>query len=209
MIIDPPDGRIPALTAEAKTRPVVPGTSGYGPFNTIDDFSPWDRCITRGVAGSWLPVVYGNGTRIMQTPDSVIIVHEMVHETRVIPIDTSTGSGSGGGHAHSGAGIRQYMGMSRGHWEGGTLVIETTNFNGRASYRGSSDQLVMVEKFRREGPDTLRYEVTLNDPSTWAAPWTAALNMSPQTQGMFEYACHEGNNAMRNMLSAARASEKK
>ena len=122
MVIDPPDGRIPALTAEARTRPAVRGTSGLGPFNTIDDFSLWDRCVTRGLAGSWLPVVYGNGTRIIQTPDSVIIAHEMVHEARIIPLD---------GRPHLGGGLRQLLGDSRGHWEGNTLVIETTNFTDR------------------------------------------------------------------------------
>ena len=100
-----------------------------GPFNTIDDFSIWDRCITRGLAGSWLPVVYGNGTRIMQTPDSVIIVHEMVHETRVVPLDGRPHIG-GGGHP------AQLMGDSRGHWEGNTLVIETTNFTDRLAVTG-------------------------------------------------------------------------
>ena len=118
---------MPALTAEARTRPAARGTGGLGPFNTIDDFSLWDRCITRGLAGSWLPVVYGNGTRIMQTPDSVIIAHEMVHEARVIPLD---------GRPHVGGGLRQLMGDSRGHWEGNTLVIETTNFTDRIAAAG-------------------------------------------------------------------------
>ena len=127
MVIEPADGRIPALTAEARTRPAPRGTGGLGPFNTIDDFSLWDRCITRGLAGSWLPVVYGNGTRIIQTPDTVIIAHEMVHEARVIPLD---------GRPHVGSGLRQLMGDSRGHWEGNTLVIETTNFTDRISAAG-------------------------------------------------------------------------
>ena len=126
MVIEPADGRIPALTAEARTRPAPRGTGGLGPFNTIDDFSLWDRCITRGLTGSWLPVVYGNGTRIIQTPDTVIIAHEMVHETRVIPLD---------GRPHVGSGLRQLMGDSRGHFEGNTLVIETTNFTDRISGR--------------------------------------------------------------------------
>ena len=154
MVIDPPDGRVPALTAEARTRPAVRGTGGVGPFNTIDDFSLWDRCITRGLAGSWLPVVYGNGTRIMQTPDSVIIAHEMVHETRVIPLD---------GRPHVGGGIRQLMGDSRGHWEGNTLVIETTNFTDRTcrSTGGGarhSEAMKMTERITRIDPrdDRLR-----------------------------------------------------
>ena len=143
MVIDPPDGRIPALTAEARTRRAPAGTAGVGPFNTIDDFSLWDRCITRGVAGSWLPVVYGNGTRIMQTRDTVVIVHEMVHEARVIPLD---------GRPHVGSVLRQLLGDSRGHWEGDTLVIDTTNFTDRLAVTGGarhSEAMKITERITR------------------------------------------------------------
>jgi len=201
MVIDPANGRIPATTAEARTRTqrAVRGSFGNGPYNSTLDFTMYDRCITRGVPGAIFPAVYNANTRLVQGPGFVAITYEMIHETRVIPI---------GDRPHVASSIRQYLGDARAHWDGDTLVVETTNFNGRAPYRGSSDQLVMVERFRRAGPDALRYEVTLRDASTWAAPWTAALNLSPQRDDMYEYACHEGNNAMRNMLSAARAADR-
>jgi hypothetical protein len=112
------------------------------------------------------------------------------------------------GRAHLASDVRQLLGDARAHWEGATLVVDTTNFTDRTSYRGSGDTLHLIERFTRTGPTTLRYEVTIDDPHTWTKPWTAALDMKPQPQGMFEYACHEGNNAVRNMLSASRAAEK-
>jgi len=204
MVIDPPDGRIPALTAEARTRLAIRGTSGVGPFNTIDDFSLWDRCITRGVAGSWLPVVYGNGTRIIQTPDSVIIAHEMVHETRVIPLD---------GRPHLGGGIHQLMGDSRGHWEGHTLVIETTNFTDRIAAAGGgvrySDALKTTERITRIDPHMVELEVRVDDPKTYVAPWTLRMTLTSQPgYEIYEYGCHEGNRSVPNSLSGERAYEK-
>ena len=203
MAIDPPDGRVPALTAEAKARPGIRGTSGVGPFNTIDDFSLWDRCITRGLAGSWLPVVYGNGTRIMQTPDAVIIVHEMVHETRVIPLD---------GRPHVGSGLRQLMGDSRGHWEGHTLVIETTNFTDRLAVTGGirhSQAMKMTERITRIDPQMINYELHVDDLKTYVAPWTLRLTLTSQPgYEMYEYGCHEGNRSVANALSGERVYEK-
>jgi hypothetical protein len=201
MVIEPSNGRIPAMTAEARTRQqrAVRGSFGNGPYNGPQDFTMYDRCVTRGVPGAIFPAVYNANTRLVQGPGFVAITYEMIHETRVIPI---------GERPHVASSIRQYLGDARARWDGDTLVVETTNFNGRAPYRGSSDALVMVERFRRVDATTLRYEVTLTDPTTWAAPWTAALNLNPQTDDMYEYACHEGNNAMRNMLSAARAAER-
>jgi len=203
MVIDPPDGRIPALTAEARTRLAIRGTSGVGPFNTIDDFSLWDRCITRGVAGSWLPVVYGNGTRIIQTPDSVIIAHEMVHETRVIPLD---------GRPHLGGGIHQLMGDSRGHWEGHTLVIETTNFTDRLAVTGGvrhSEAMKMTERITRIDPHMIDYELRVDDPKTYTAPWTLRMTLTSQPgYEMYEYACHEGNRSVPNSLSGEREYER-
>ena len=203
MVIDPPDGRIPALTAEARTRPAIRGTSGVGPFDTINDFSLWDRCITRGVVGSWLPVVYGNGTRIMQTPDSVIIAHEMVHETRVIPLD---------GRPHIGGGIRQLMGDSRGHWEGHTLVIETTNFTDRLAVTGGvphSEAMKMTERITRIDPHMLDYELRVDDPKTYTAPWTLRMTLTSQPgYEIYEYACHEGNRSVPNSLSGEREYER-
>ena len=203
MVIDPPDGRVPALTAEAKARPPIRGTSGLGPFDTIDDFSLWDRCITRGLAGSWLPVVYGNGTRIMQTPDAVIIVHEMVHEPRVIPLD---------GRPHVGGGLRQMMGNSRGHWEGSTLVIETTNFTDRLAVTGGirhTESMKTTERITRIDPQMIEFELRVDDPKTYVAPWTLRMTLTQQPgYEIYEYGCHEGNRSVPNSLSGERAYEK-
>ena len=204
LVIEPPDGRIPALTAEARTRPALRGTGGVGPFNTIDDFSLWDRCITRGLAGSWLPVVYGNGTRIIQTPDSVIIAHEMVHETRVIPLD---------GRPHVGGGLRQLMGDSRGHWEGNTLVIETTNFTDRIAATGGgvrySEAMKMTERITRIDPEMIEFQMRVDDPKTYVAPWTLRMTLTSQPgYEIYEYGCHEGNRSVPNSLSGERAYEK-
>ena len=203
MVIEPADGRIPALTAEARARPVVRGTSGVGPFNTIDDFSLWDRCVTRGLAGSWFPVVYGNGTRILQTPDAVIIAHEMVHEARVIPLD---------GRPHVGGGIRQLMGDSRGHWEGSTLVIETTNFTDRLPVTGGvrySEAMKMTERITRIDPEMIDFELRIDDPKTYVTPWTLRMTLTAQSgYEIYEYGCHEGNRSVPNSLSAERAYER-
>ena len=204
LVIEPADGRIPAFTAEARTRPAPRGTGGVGPFNTIDDFSLWDRCITRGLAGSWLPVVYGNGTRIIQTPDSVIIAHEMVHETRVIPLD---------GRPHVGGGLRQMMGDSRGHWEGNTLVIETTNFTDRIAATGGgvrfSDALKTTERITRIDPHMVELELRVDDPKTYVAPWTLRMTLTSQPgYEIYEYGCHEGNRSVPNALSGERVYEK-
>ena len=204
LLIEPADGRFPALTAEARTRPAPRGTAGFGPFNTIDDFSLWDRCITRGVAGSWLPVVYGNGTRIMQTPDTVILAHEMVHEARVIPID---------GRPHVGTGLRQLMGDSRGHWEGNTLVIETTNYTDRVAAAGGgvrySEALKTTERIRRIDPEMIEFEIRVEDPKTYVAPWTLRMTLTSQPgYEIYEYGCHEGNRSVPNSLSGEREYER-
>jgi hypothetical protein len=203
MVIEPADGRIPAVTAEGRTRPAVRGTSGMGPFNTIDDFSLWDRCVTRGLTGSWLPVVYGNGTRIIQTPDAVIIYHEMVHETRVIPLD---------GRPHMHTGLKQLMGDSRGHWDGDTLVIETTNFTDRLPVTGgvrASEALTITERITRIDPQMIDFQLHVEDPKTYAAPWTLRMTLTSQPgYEMYEYGCHEGNRSVPNALSAERAYER-
>jgi hypothetical protein len=206
LVIDPPDGRVPALTLEAQARRAVPGTNGVGPFDTVEDFNNYDRCITRGLAGSWLPVVYGNGARIMQTPDAVIIAYEMVHDTRVIPLD---------GRPHLGNGIRQLMGDSRGRWEGHTLVIETTNFTDRTSVGANgggprhSEAMKTTERITRIDPQMLDYELRIDDPKTYVMPWTLHMTLTQQPgYVIYEYGCHEGNGAVRNSLSGERAYEK-
>jgi hypothetical protein len=201
LVIDPPDGRVPPLTPEAQRRGRGfgggAGSFGNGPFNSYTDFATWDRCITRGVPAVMFPMIYNNNSRITQAPGLVAITYEMIHETRVIPVDR---------RPHLADGLRQWLGDPRGYWDGDTLVVESKNFTDRINYRGSGQNLTLVERFRRDGSG-LRYEVTVIDPQTFTRPWTAALNLKP-TVDMFEYACHEGNYAMRNMLSAARAAEK-
>jgi hypothetical protein len=204
MVIDPADGRVPALTAEGQRRAQeARGTFNNGAFNNVafkgpEDLSLWERCIARGLPGAIFPTVYNANTRIVQGPGFVAITYEMIHDTRIIPTD---------GRSHLSAGIRSYFGDSRGRWDGDTLVVDVTNFTDKTAYRGSRDTLHLIERFTRVG-STLRYEVTVDDPHTWTKRWTAALDLTPQPQSMFEYACHEGNNSMRNILSAARASEK-
>jgi hypothetical protein len=201
MVIDPPDGRIPAALPAARERRVA-GTFGVGPFNTMDDFSLYDRCITRGVVGSFTPAVYGNGARILQTPDTVVIAYEMVHDTRVIPLD---------GRPPLPASIRQYMGDSRGHFEGNTLVIESSNFTDRTNLGGvpHSEQLTLTERFTRIDPQMIDYEIRVEDPLTWERPWTMRMTITQQPgYEIYEYACHEGNMALEHILSGERAYER-
>jgi len=199
IVIDPPNGRIPALTPEGQQRGRgARGTFLNTGFNGPEDVGLWERCITRGLPGAIFPTVYNANTRIVQAPGLVAITYEMIHDTRIIPTD---------GRTHVSDAVRQYFGDSRGHWEGDTLVVDVTNFSEKSNYRGSRDTLHLIERFTRVG-DGLRYEVTVDDPRTWTGRWTAALNMEPQPEGLFEYACHEGNYAMRNILSGARAADR-
>jgi hypothetical protein len=207
LIVEPADGRIPPLTPEGRRRSATAwrDSFGKGPWNGPEDLGPYDRCITRGVLGSMFPSAYNNGNQIVQSPGYVVIRTEMVHEARVIPID---------GRPHLPETMRSYMGDSRGRWEGKTLVVETTNFNGKTGARGNgnnfpmSDALGLVERFTRLDADTLQYEVTIDDPKTWVRPWKVAypLKLDPDYQ-LFEYACHEGNYGLRNILTGARATD--
>jgi hypothetical protein len=203
-VIDPQDGKIPPILPEARTRIAnAPrtGSFGNGPFNSHEDFSLWDRCITRGLPGSMLPGQYGNSYQIVQGPGFVAIRYEMVHDTRVIPLDN---------RPYVGAPIRSDMGVARGHWEGNTLVVETTNFKSRSAYRNANaDTLKLVERFTRTAPDKIEWTVTVDDPTTWSRPWTFAIPLTMNDQeAIFEYACHEGNQAIKNILNAARAAER-
>jgi hypothetical protein len=202
LVIDPPDGRVPELTPEAAKRPRGKSSFGVGPWESIEDFSLYDRCITRGMIGSFMPAVYGNGARIIQTPDAVIITYEMIHDTRVIPLD---------GRPHLSPNFKLMMGDSRGRWEGDTLVVESRRFTDRTAVGGAphSTELHIVERFTRTDPEMIDYTVTVTDPSTWVKPWTMRLTITQQPDyEIYEYACHEGNRAMRNALSAERAYEK-
>jgi hypothetical protein len=209
-VIDPPDGKLPPL---AQQRPsagrgraggggTFAGLGAFGGtaiFNGPEDLSLWERCISRGIPGAVFPTVYNANMRIVQSPSAVAITYEMIHDTRVIPIGTT---------AHVGTAIRGYHGDARGRWDGNTLVVDTTNFNDKTNFRGSRETLHIIERFTREG-DGINYEVTVDDPTVWTKPWTAALTLARQPDdSLFEYACHEGNNSMRNILSASRAAEK-
>ena len=202
-VIDPPDGRIPQVRPEARARIAAAprtGSFGAGPFNSHDDFSLWDRCITRGLPGSMLPGQYGNSYQIVQGPGFVAIRYEMVHDTRVIPI---------GNIPRAASQIRSDMGVARGRWEDDTLVVETTNFKGRSAYRNANpDTLKLTERFTRTAQDKVEWTVTVDDPATWSRPWTFAIPLTMNDQeAVLEYACHEGNQAIRNILSAARTAE--
>ena len=206
MVIDPPDGRLPPMTEEGQRRLrelrgtfAINGNFNNALFKGPEDLSLWERCITRGVPSAIFPTVYNANTQIVQAPGVVAITYEMIHDTRIIPTD---------GRAHVAGAIRGYHGDSRGRWEGDTLVVEVTNFSAKSDYRGARETLHLVERFTRTAAG-LRYEVSVEDPRTWSKPWTAALDLTPQSEAMFEYACHEGNNSMRNILSGARAAEKK
>ena len=204
IVIDPPDGRIPFLNAEAQKRSTVAvnaRTSGQKPYDGPQALDLYDRCITRGLPHVIFPTIYNNTSQIVQGPGYVAIRYEMIHDTRVIPI---------GSAPHIASSMQQYFGDSRGHWEGDTLVVDVTNFPATiVNYRGAGPGLHLTEKFRRVSADTGRYEVTVADPTTFSRPWTAALHLRISDQpDVFEYACLEGNYSMRNILSGARAAEK-
>jgi len=208
IIVDPPDGRMPAVTpaAEKRRAPRDRGTFGDGPFNTTEDFTLYDRCITRGVVGSVLRVIYGNGARIVQGPGTVAITYEMIHDTRVLSTD---------GRPHIGQAIRQYLGDSRARWEGDELVVETTNLTDRTSIGGNgnglrhSDQMKIVERVKRVADDVLQYQFTVDDPVTYVRPFTMSFPLTPLDGGVIlPYECHEGNQAVRNSLSAERAEDR-
>jgi hypothetical protein len=205
LIVDPPDGRLPPLTSEGARRwealRSAPPSSADDPFRG-PGLTYQSRCISRGVVGSVLPNVTDSGNQLVQAPGYVVIRHEMIHEARVIPLD---------GRPPLAPSIRQYMGDSRGRWEGATLVIETRNLTDRlgTSINGRgvphSAEALMVERLTRISPDALRYRLTVDDPRTWVHPWTIELVLRrDESHVMLEYACHEGNYAMRNILSAAR-----
>ncbi len=203
LVTDPPDGHVPPQTEEARQRAAgrAAARAGRGPADSYEDRSLYDRCITRGLPGSMMPAIYGNAYEIHQGPGVVVIRYEMVNETRVIPLD---------GRPHASGAFHFYMGDARGHFEGSTLVVETTNFDARAAYRGASEHLKLVEHFKPVAPNVLEWSSTFDDPHTWTRPWTFAMNLTKKdaSQRPFEYACHEGNYGMVGMLSAARAEER-
>ena len=203
LVVDPPDGRIPRRTDAAprrRTGGVSTNANPRGPFNSWLDMGLYDRCITRGIPNSMMPAGYGSRYDITQSPDSVVIRYEMIHEARVIPLD---------GRARA-KGPRTYLGDARGWWEGNTLVVETTNFRPETAPQGATEHVVMTERFTAVSPNVVEWRVSFEDPNTWTRPWTYVMPLTKvdYSQQVFEYACHEGNHAMRNILSAARAAEK-
>ena len=202
LVIDPPDGRIPPLTADARTRLTgeAEARKARGPADHPEDFSLWVRCIVRGVPTVMLPQGYNGNYQIYQTPEYVVIVAEMIHEARIIPLD---------GRPHPPPTVRQWMGDSVGRWDGDTLIVETTNFSDKAAYRGTTANLRLVERFTRTAPDVLQYRVTIDDPATFTRPWTVELPVTPTEGKIYEYSCHEANYSLEGMLRGARAQEKK
>ena len=199
LITDPPDGKIPWTPAMQEQM----ATFFERFFDTVaagpEDRLLAERCILGFNSGPpMLPSAYNNNVQLFQTPNHVVILNEMVHNARIVPLDN---------RSHLAADVRQWVGDSRGHWEGQTLVVETTNFLGQTSFQGSSANLKLVERFTRVDDDTLVYEFTAEDPETWAQPWTAAVPMTKSEEQMFEYACHEGNYGMEGILAGARAVE--
>jgi hypothetical protein len=200
LVVDPPDGRTPPVTAESQARAAETAVLRARLPQTWEDRSISDRCITRGVLAA-LPALYGNGLRIVQNPNYVAISYEMIHETRIIPLD---------GRPHLSKRVRLYMGDPRGRWDGDTLVIDTTNFSSRTvvGQNQTSELLHVSERLTRVSAETIQYEATIEDPRTWVRPWTVTVPISTQPgYQIFSYECHEGNFALRNILSAARAEE--
>ena len=207
VVIDPPNGRLPPRVATARPVPVQRcGSLQRGePCDSYEDYGLGVRCIVHGggFPDAMFPAVYNANFRIVQTPGAVAIVYELIHDTRVIPIDSTAQR-----QPLLSPAIKMYMGAARGRWDGTTLVVETTNL--RANTRGSSPGLRLIERFSRTSQDTIQYQVTFDDPGTWTAPWTAALDLKARRDdaGVFEYACHEGNYGMRYMLAASRLQDR-
>jgi hypothetical protein len=200
LIVDPPDGRIPALTSEAERRAAARAEArALRPADGPEDRTLADRCIIRGNTGPpMLPAGYNNNYQILQSAEQVVVLIEMIHDARIIPLSKRPTLSSK---------IRQWLGDSRGRWEGDTLVVETTNFTDRTNFRGSGEHLRVVERFTRVAEDTLLYQFTVDDPQSFTRPWSGEIPMKKVEGPVFEYACHEGNYSMENMLRAARREE--
>ena len=214
LIVDTPDGRLPPLTPEGQRRdqerfrrlgPHANGSEGNGPFDSWEDISVVTRCITRGLPNGMIPGAYNNNYQIVQSPGFVALFSEMMHETRIIPV---------AGGSHIDAGMHQWMGDSRGHWEGNTLVVDVTNFRDNdvtgfyVPYRFSeTSHLHLVERFTRVNAGTIDYAVTVDDPATFTRPWTASIPLVKSEGPIFEYACHEANYSIVDMLRASRAQD--
>ena len=200
LIVDPTDGRMPPQTADARERAAARRAAArtHGPADSYEHRSLQERCITRGLPEVTLPGPYNNNVQIVQTPGYVVLMYEMIHDARIIPMD---------GRPHAPQAIRSWMGDARGRWEGDTLVIDTTNFTDRTLFRGAGANLHLVERISRVDADTIDYRFTVDDPTTWTRPWTAAYPMVRTDGLIYEFACHEGNYGLRDILSGARYEE--
>ena len=207
LIVEPSNGRLPVTTAPEQElqrgRTSSFSSIGGESFDSYTDFNAYDRCITRGMPGAMTPGFYNHNYQILQTPDYVAIVVEMIHDARIIPLD---------GREHISPAVRQWLGDSRAHWDGSTLVVETTNFTDKILQRtgtvsGGDEHLHVVERFTRVADDRIDYQVTVTDPTVWTSAWTASMPMTALDGSLFEYACHEGNYFLPNALSGSRVQE--
>jgi hypothetical protein len=200
LIVDPPDGHIPALTADAQRRQTARAeVRREHPADGPEDRSLAERCLGFNAGPPMLPGPYNNYVQLFQFKDHVIIFNEMIHDARVVATD---------GRPHLSSSLRRYLGDSIGRWDGDTLVVDTTNFTDKTNFRGASDRFHLVERFSRPDPETLLYEFTVEDPSSFAKPWSAAVPMKRTDEQLYEYACHEGNEAMIGILGGARYEDK-
>jgi hypothetical protein len=202
LVVDPQDGRLPPLTADEQKR-AADARASHGPADSPEERSTYERCITRGLPGAMMPGFYNHNYQIVQTPNYVVINVEMIHDARIIPLD---------GRPHHGPAIRNWLGDSRGHWEGNTLVVETTNFNNKVREQSiiafsTSQNLRLVERFTRTAEERIEYEFTVTDPTVYAQPWTASIPMTRIDGPIYEYACHEGNYGLGGILRGARMDE--
>ena len=196
LITDPPDGRLPAMTPDGQKRQAAVAAVRNRLPEGPEDRSLSERCITFGAPR--LGAGYNSYYQIVQSPDTVAIEMETIHDARIVPLD---------GRPHLPPAMRSWLGDSRGHWEGDTLVVDTTNYKAGA-FMNASEKLHVIERFTRSGPETLKYEVTIDDPDTWTKPWSVMIPLTHSRDSLFEYACHEGNYGMKGILAGARAEEK-
>jgi hypothetical protein len=199
LIIDPPDGRVPAVVPRDGNAPRARNAS-FGNYDDVKNRPASERCLVGFGSTSgppMMPVLYNNNYQIVQTPDAVMILVEMIHDVRVIRMHGT----------HAPPEVRQWLGDSIGHWEGDTLVVDTTNFSDKNRFRGSGANLHVIERFQRVDPNTILYRVTLDDPTTWTKPWTMEYPFTATKGPVYEYACHEGNYAMEDILGGARRME--
>ena len=200
LIVDPPDGRLPARTADGQRR-AAEGTPArpYRPYENPEELLPGDRCLIWGAGPPMIPLPNNSYIQIVQTPSQVLIFHESMHDTRIVPLD---------GRPHLPPAIRVWKGDPRGHWDRSTLVVESTNFTPKTTIEGSGERMRVVERFSRPSRDALRYEATVVDPDSFARPWTVAWTMARTDERIFEYACHEANYSMELTLRGARAQDR-